>query len=84
STWSLDIRKPVELFRAIEANTGRVFAFLQANAEAQYAFIVDGVPLDSAESFALLNRPMQHIEVVPALAGAGNSGLGMLFAGLAI
>lgn len=84
SEWRLDIQTPVELFRAIEANTGRMFTFLQENASALYAFVVDGEPLKTPEDFALIQRPMAKVEVFPVLAGAGNNGLGMLIAGLVI
>lgn len=83
--WVFDLTTPVELFHALEANTGRMFSFLHANGKSLYRFIVNGVDVVNADEFAFLTyKRLDTIEVVPVMAGAESSGMWMVIAGLAI
>jgi len=82
--WELEITSPIELFRAIEVNTGRMISALQNRTDRFYRIIINGGELREPGELLMEHERLRTIDVIPVLAGSGNNGLWMLLAGLVI
>tara|TARA_Y100000034_G_scaffold135598_1_gene208202 strand:- start:1570 stop:2247 length:678 start_codon:yes stop_codon:yes gene_type:complete len=65
--WHLSVRTVADALRAIHANTGNFLGSIIKH-QNHYVIIVDGKPLESAES--LYKKVRKSIHIVPVLAGA--------------
>jgi predicted phage tail protein len=83
--WILDVATPEEALRGIEANTGRLVAFLTMHKFSEFRVVVDSSDIRSMSEFGeLRRRNMKRIDVVPVLQGAGNSGGWLALIGIII
>jgi len=74
SACEFEIKTPMEVFLAIEANTGKMYDFLYGNLESEFRFVIDGKSVTSFDELILGN--IQTMEVLPVLKGAGNNTTG--------
>lgn len=68
--WNFQIRQPREAVAAIEANTGRLYAYLSAHKETEYRVLIDGKDHGQLEDFYFVGE-YSTIDIIPVPAGSG-------------
>ena len=74
SEWDLDISTPAEAFRAIEANTGKLYKYLSEKESEglKYSIFVDKVGLGSREEMGIDMEGKKELHIIPEIEGAGS------------
>lgn len=84
AVWHFEIDSLVEIFRALEANTGKAIDHLCRNLNVEYRFVVDGKDLNCADELVMRRGALpKEVHIMPVLQGAG-SGSWFLVIGLAL
>jgi predicted phage tail protein len=82
ANWEFEVSSPIEIFNALEANTGKAFNHLYNNLGTEYRFLLDGKDITDLNQLVLGNA--EEIEVMPVLKGAGNSGAWLAVIGIVL
>lgn len=83
-TWKFDLERPVDVFRALNANTDDgILRFFTANPASAYTLIMDDVYAQEHD-LLLVGRRIKCLKVVPVIAGSGNEGSWLALIGIAI
>lgn len=80
--WDLMVRQPREAIAAIEANTGRLYAYLRNHKETEYRVIVNGRWAGATPEELYLEGEILTIDVVPV--PAGSAGLWQIIIGVVL
>ena len=70
--WDFEVSRPAEIFRALEANTGKLVSHMFTTPESEYRMLIDDSDMLVTEEL-IATRPMSHIHIMPVMAGAGSS-----------
>lgn len=83
-SWRLFVTSPAEALQAVNANSGgRLTEYLFEHQTDDYHVLVNGEPVGSIEELSVMQyTPLNSIDFVPAIKGAGGKGLGMVIAGV--
>lgn len=74
SEWQFELTHPAEVFAALEANTDKLLKHMFANPESEYQLLIDEAPMLVLDEL-YATRPMQHLKILPILAGSSSGGL---------
>lgn len=79
--WEFELRQPREAVAAIEANTGKLYAYLRTHTDAEYRVIINGQDHGSVEELYLVGE-FTTIDIVPV--PAGSAGLWQVLLGVVL
>lgn len=83
SVWQFEINSLVEIFRALEANTGKLLSYLTQNLETEFRMVVDKSDTIHMDEIGMRRAP-EVVHVMPVASGASKSGGWLLLIGIAI